>query len=241
MSPDGTRYAFERQVGVNDQLFMTDQNGKVVRLTGPGKGGCGCGAYEPAWSPGGTEIAFAGADSQGQHIYIADATTGVIHRLSDARGVVGNPAWSPNGRLIAFTEETQTRSSLWVLDVATGKLRLVTRVNGQNPTWSPDGRAIAFSGGGIAGSAPGLWLIHADGTGLRKVSDSVILADGSLSWSPDGTQIAFASPRSTGRPPFVDIHVVDVSTGHERVLAGGFDFPVWSPDGRFVVAIRPAS
>ena len=34
------------------------------------------------------------------------------------------------------------------------------------PSWSPDGRTIAFTGVG------GIYTVHADGTGLRKLTRS---------------------------------------------------------------------
>jgi len=63
------------------------------------------------------------------------------------------------------------------------------------PAWSPDGSKIAF----VDSQSGSLYVINADGTGLRRVVDLAGLMGGrgnltmSPSWSPDGTSLAFAS------------------------------------------------
>jgi Tol biopolymer transport system component len=61
--------------------------------------------------------------------------------------------------------------------------------------WSPDGSEILFAGAHERFNGAMLFVVHADGTGLRKIPLQV---DGSLSaaftpgWSPDGTRIIFS-------------------------------------------------
>jgi dipeptidyl aminopeptidase/acylaminoacyl peptidase len=127
---------------------------------------------------------------------------------------------------------------LWIVNTEGGSARLITRDVGELPAWSPDGRTIAF-GGPAAGSGSGLWIVHPDGSGLRRVLPDSVEADGNLSWAPDGGSIAFAAIRSSGRPPFVDVDVISLGTGSVRVVATGLDYPTWSPDGRTILALRP--
>jgi Tol biopolymer transport system component len=71
---------------------------------------------------------------------------------------------------------------------------------------------------------PGLYVVGADGRGLRRVASGAVWP----SWSPDGRSIA-AVQGALG-----DVVVVDVATGAARVVASGHRtiraVPSWSPD-----------
>jgi len=240
ISPDGSSVAFVRPFGVSEQIFVTTGGGDAVRLTGPGKGGCGCGSSEPAWSPDGRRIAFAGMNAAGiQNIYVVNVATGRLDRVTRSDAYEAAPSWSPDGRMIAFTSGGHNTQFLWVVNVATGTESRIARMRAAIPAWSPDGRTIAFSHPGERGADGSIWLIGPDGSGLRRLASATAESDGNLSWSPDGTQLAFAAIRTTGKPPFVDVDVADVATGEVRVLATGVDYPSWSADGRFILALRP--
>ena len=58
-----------------------------------------------------------------------------------------------------------------------------------SPSWSPDGRTLAFTGRGGH-----IYTVHADGTGLRKLTRRPGWNVGHK-WSPDGRQIVFVSSR----------------------------------------------
>jgi TolB protein len=61
-----------------------------------------------------------------------------------------------------------------------------------DPAWSPDGESVVFASD--AASRAGfrsLYVIHADGSGLRRLTAGS--ADDSMpSWSPDGGPVVFA-------------------------------------------------
>ena len=240
VSPDGSRVVFVRDVKGHEQLFVTTPSGRPTRVTGADMGGCGCGSFDPAWSPDGREIAFAGIGLSGnQDIYVVDVGAGTTRRITRDPSVDGMPTWSPDGRTIAFTRGQQAHAALWIVDLSNGRLRLVTnREGGDDPAWSPDGATIAFSGSAANASGSDLWLVHPDGSGLRRLADAAV-QDASPTWSPDGSHIAFAAFRSDARPPVTDIDVVDVGTGHVVVLASGLDDPAWSPAGTSILALRP--
>ncbi len=87
-----------------------------------------------------------------------------------------------------------------------------------------------------------LWIVEADGSNRRQLTDSGAGVDYSPTWSPDGKRIAFRTTRGES-PPGVDpsnIFIINVDRSGERQLtpargeaAGGL-FPAWSPDGRSI-------
>jgi len=101
------------------------------------------------------------------------------------------------------------------------------------PAWSPDGKHIAFYSE-VGGKPADLFLVNADGTGLRQLTDT-LAAEGYPAWSPDGTQIAFESHTADGN---FDVYVMradgtDVRrlTDHPQRDVG----PAWSADGARIV------
>jgi hypothetical protein len=122
VSPDGSRVAFVRVVKGHEQLFVTNGSGGFTRLTGQGKGGCACGSFDPAWSPDGREIAFAGIDLFGnQDIYVVNIDSGAIRRVTHDPSLDATPAWSPtDGRSRSPAVSSRTpRSGSWTCRTVT--------------------------------------------------------------------------------------------------------------------------
>jgi len=124
--------------------------------------------------------------------------------------------------------------------LADAGLASVTGVQFQGPLWSPSGRYVAALAmvGTDEGHAGNVVLILdlggnvvARGVPFGEFSDA-------RGWSPSGDLFAYAS----GEPPYriVDLHVLDVSTGEDRVIASTDDVGrgtirslAWSPSGRW--------
>lgn len=135
------------------------------------------------WSPDGRQIAFDGAGGVG----IVNADGSGRRLLSDrpaAAGGPGVPSWSPDGTKIAFFATPGTRAhfraEVWTIN-ADGSAQTLAYSSGccvglwAAPVWSPDGRLLAFS----ADSAGGVYVMHADGTGLRRLARAY---PGALAW-----------------------------------------------------------
>jgi Tol biopolymer transport system component len=127
-------------------------------------------------------------------------------------------------------------------DGQTRPLDAVTSGPENNPDWSPDGSRLTFVGqGSDLGSHPGLWVIGADGTGLRRLvacAGSCRFVD-DPAWSPEGDQIAFErlapGPKAGGT-----LEVVDVVSGRTRTLltakpGEGYAGVRYAPDGKAMV------
>ena len=92
------------------------------------------------------------------------------------------------------------------------------------PRWSRDGKQIIFDAAAPNTGARELFIVNADGSGLRKLGPGA-RAD----WSPDNKQIAF----DDGRQVFVQN--VD-GQGHDSVTTGRS--PRWSPDGSQMAVVE---
>jgi Tol biopolymer transport system component len=134
--------------------------------------------------------------------------------------------------LIAFFRQ----SDLYVMDSQGNFQCKIAEGSFEGPAWSPDGRQIAF----VNYSNQEVYVINADGTGLRKVgdgNDNVSLVP--PSWSPDGTELAFVG---TSEANNATIAIVNVASGEIRFLDDPLDsVPIaasWSTDGTQIAFIN---
>ncbi len=102
-----------------------------------------------------------------------------------------------------------------------------------DPQISPDGSRVAFVRTGFDimkdRERASLWVVNADGTGLRALTDGSRHAS-SPTWSPDGSRLAYVAHGEEG----AEIRVRWLDTGQEAVLARLQHGPrglAWSPDG----------
>jgi Tol biopolymer transport system component len=228
-SPGGRRIAFvSRRDGKALYVMNADGSGlrivaRVDRLT------------TPAWSPDGREIVYG---RNGVYVMNAD---GSGQRQLARRGSA--PAWSPDGRRIAFV----ITGKLYVVNADGSGHRTLTRLGrgggGASLAWSPDGRKLLLVVKSI--SAPGcgycsrLWVLNADGSGLRDLTRNLGGSRGfgawpasDAVWSPDGPKIAFV--RSNTRH---GVYVINADGSGVRNLTpkprgAAYAAPAWSPDGR---------
>jgi Tol biopolymer transport system component len=104
------------------------------------------------------------------------------------------------------------------------------------PRWSPDCKQIAFEDY-IAGKPIRIYLVSADGGNSQLLLPGYSASQWVPYWSPDGDKIGFS-----GTPGDFDsaIRVVDLKTHQISTVpgSGGLFGGHWSPDGRYIVAIR---
>lgn len=130
-APDGTRVAASAYQGNTTQIWILDlRTGAWKQLTD-----LPAGAYDPAWSPTGELIAFAGRAPDGTtDIWLTvpgNATPQRVTNLGRARA----PAWAPDGQHLAFLVEDRGIFNIWVMEltrntdgsVTVGRPQQVTR------------------------------------------------------------------------------------------------------------------
>ena len=192
------RIVFLRLAPAESSLYIADADGSDEEpLTQPGSMN-----YNPAWSVRGDWIAFTSDRAGSADLFRVHPDGTGLERLTDDPAFDDQAAFSPDGKRIVFVSTRAAgRANLWTLDIATRRVTRLTSGDGGDfrPAWSPDGQWIAFSSdrGSELPSAKGRWerlqlvdlyVIHPDGTGLRRVSQHGNFC-GSPKWLPDGKHL----------------------------------------------------
>jgi len=145
------------------------------------------------------------------------------------------PGQALEGR-IAFHSNRGGDGDIYVMNPDGSNVTNVTNTIDQefDPIWSPDGRQIAFGkcAGGCEIFFSEVWVINADGSGLRQLTDGGGFPG---AWSPDGARIAFVSARDGDDEVFImNADGSDVTqVTHNDVIR---DFPTaWSPNGQQIL------
>lgn len=192
-----------------------------------------------AVSPEGRRIAFVSDRDGNPEVYVADATTREVSRLTlNPRGHDRRPSWSPDGRRLAWQSGPPGDADLYVMDADGRRKRALVRGAGDDadPAWSPDGTRVAFASN--RGGRRDLWAVPASGGEPELLADVAGTAR-APAWSPDGTRIAFS--RQAGGD--ADLWLRDLATGEQRQVTdgpGADGRPDWAPDGRRLAYARAA-
>ena len=200
---------------------------------------CGFGPTAPAWSPDGTELAFAYGSCDS--VVLLVNTEGDLRRVGDGR----SPTWSPDGHHLLYAANVPYMPcgagcqeigagihELRIVDVAGGGDPSPFTADGSTslaggPRYSPDGTLIAFSGpprGGDPEVFGATYLIGADGSGASLVANGGY----PTGWIGDG-RLLITRERDGS------VHAVDIESGESNQLSGEQTASV-SPDGTRVLA-----
>jgi hypothetical protein len=111
-------------------------------------------AFQPAWSPDGSRIAFSAWRRGGyRDILVVDVATGGVREVTADRAIDMAPAWSADGRTLYFDSDRTGIANIYAYDVASAALWQVTNVLGGafQPHPSPDGARLVYQGAVPAG------------------------------------------------------------------------------------------
>jgi TolB protein len=240
------------------QIMMADGDGKNERLLAP-HGGM---EYSPSYSADGKWVVFTQERSGLSDIYRIHPDGTGLERLTDDPAFDDQGTLSPDGRSLAFiSTRGGGTANLWLLDIASKKCKSLTTGQPGNyrPAWSPDGTWIAFTSDRdtTPGVYPGQWeilqttsiyLIHPDGTGLRRITKPGVVS-GSPGWSSDGKRIVFYETDETGaylaksgssRTELVSVNVASGERTQHTASNQTKLSPKLLPGGRIGYAVRGA-
>ena len=144
---------------------------------------------------------------------------------------------SKDGQRVAFVSYPD--GSLWRMKLdGSERLQLTfPPLTTYLPRWSPDGKQIAFQAT-TPGKPWAMYVTSAEGGNPQEVAPGL----GDPGWSADGKSLVFSDtppfdPTASGK---LAIHLMDLKTREVTTLPGaeGLYSPRWSPDGRYIAALR---
>jgi Tol biopolymer transport system component/C-terminal processing protease CtpA/Prc len=146
----------------------------------------------PAYSPDGTEIAFA----SGGDIWTVSSAGGAAHLLISDPAEESRPLYSPDGARLAFQSTRSGANDIYVLTFATGALQRITYSDAPITldAWSRDGQWLYFtsSANDVAGQND-IFRVHATGGTPLEVSAERYLQEFESTPSPDGKSIVLVA------------------------------------------------
>ncbi|HEX5234747.1 MAG TPA: hypothetical protein VFW25_05390 [Silvibacterium sp.] len=172
----------------------------------------------PDISPDGKRIAFESERSGSHEVWVANLDGSNAVRLSNFHEpLTGSPRWSPDGRRIAFDSRVSGKPAIYLVDPATAFPRRISTggLAASLPSWSPDGKWIYFASAreGSAGDSGFLYRVSPEVGTPERVTRS---GGYNVKQSKDGRFLYFYAGSLTDG----EIRVIDLASGHERVLAG---------------------
>jgi hypothetical protein len=208
-SPDGTKFAFIRDVG-NGPIEIKPIDIYVAREDGSGVTKINT---EPiwswlyiAWTPDGQGVAVASkVDAGTNKIDVYDASgSGSVETIATAAAIDFFQFRPPDGRQIMYRARVDGTYGLYVMDLDGSNPRpiLLSPETGSDDFWggatySADGSQIFYTRPYARPTADGstccsLWVANADGSEARQFIPQPQKAwDGQPAVSPDGTMVAF--------------------------------------------------
>lgn len=228
-SPDGKWIAFDSDREGNKDIFImrTDGSGNK-RITSHVATD-----MQPTWMPDSRRIVFESNRSGRGDLYIIDIAQRKPKVLftKNKAGHNGGAAVSADGNKVVYMSNRFIGWNLFLGDMKgdAGK-PLATEGGNCKPAWSPDGKLIAWVHHSRFNPVTDIWLMNADGSNKRNLTDNNPYWAFYPTWAPNGKWIAFAS----GEGKFTDdweIYILEIVTGKLKRLTSNrrLDYqPDWS-------------
>ncbi|MHB8338665.1 MAG: TolB family protein [Ignavibacteriaceae bacterium] len=238
-SPDRTKIVFNRPQGwLKSDIYLLDVNTKVVKQLTSGLGL----SLDARWSPGQKQIFFIATyyEDTTSIGYIMNSDGSNLHpALGLPKGMVEDLYWSPDGSKVTFngpldtalTNYFTTPGYLFLANSNGSNIKRLTSSGTTGPgMWSPSGKFILFSDG--PRYEGDLYIINADGTNKKQITNNHQVLLGSYLWSPDGRKILYVVDYGNVNQADFHIRVVnsdgsnDIDTGVHFIGAG----VAWKPN-----------
>ncbi len=224
-SPDGTSLAYSTGGGDSIKVFVLDpvtQDRSLVVSSADLPDGL---AYIDgiAFGPSGDQLALCGIFRPGfvPRLFTVGTDGSDLTMISGDRPLC-SPDWSSTDRIVATIDDERAR--VFTLDPDGTDVDLVVRLPrpktdriflGLIPSWAPDGGSIALRAQAGARRSD-IWLVDADGSNLRRVTDTRKRWEWDVAFAPDGGSLVVAVG---GRDvfDFSDLWIVNLGGGRTRL------------------------
>ncbi len=187
-SPDNTHVVFYAihdggQFPSDHNLWIAQRDGSnpVQVTTRPG------GAWDPVWSPDGTQLLFASQQDGVPQLFIIDADGTDVRQVTHLTGIRGRNDWSPDGVTLSTYIGTAWDRDIYTFDLNGENVKQLTDGYGNlAPSFSPDGRWIAFMtyrDHPLQDLGCEIYIMRVDGSDPRRLTDNDI-CDWQPRWGP---------------------------------------------------------
>lgn len=234
-------------------LYLADATGSNRRLLAaaavPGATAGGDFIYDVTFSPDGSRVAFAEiVDDRETYIFVTDADGSHPRRVYNLRAFEPmGYAWSPDGRHLAVVHPTLRDDDISLVPVDDPQaVQSVPMPEGAvfgNPAFGfqlawrgpGEGELLVFGALRSGPREPGIFAVHPDGSGFRDVARFDFDFE-YVGLSPNGRWLTYFNyERGVGGVVGATTHLVDMTTGADRVISSGrvaWDQELaFSPDG----------
>ncbi|HEY8106538.1 MAG TPA: protein kinase [Gemmatimonadales bacterium] len=232
-SPDGSHIAFNSDRLGEMNLWVRQVAGSDERQLTSGPGG----DYQPSWAPDGNTIAFFSARGGNPDIWTVRVADGRVSQLTQNPATDINPFYSPDGRQIAFLSDRTGRGEVWLMNADGSDQRQLTSsgASGHFLRWTQDGRSLVYRG--EAGGQLQIYRVSVADKASTRLPD--VSSGAHMSFSPDQSRILDVRGHKT-----LWIYPVNGDSAYQVFAFPDpdvrIDYPVWSPDGKWVLFDRAA-
>jgi dipeptidyl aminopeptidase/acylaminoacyl peptidase len=235
LSPDGRQIAY---VSINDgvsSIWIVQSDGAIAtQLTANGANNT-----RPAWSPDGKRIVFVSDKDGTKDIWMMNSNGSAQVKIIGLAGEENRPSFSPAGDKIVFSETSGDYAVLMVAKADGSDVKALTSTGFQDwdPHWGENG--IVFSSNRDRSSANWkLWIIQADGSGIRQVGNVVGLSATSIS----NGRILFTDETAASKA-ISSISMLNLADGSKRTVIDvqGYLHPIEIRPGDGTNNVNPKS
>lgn len=221
--------------GANGEIAFSHGNGQIAVLSGGTETiltPVGASQAQPAFSPDGARIAYAG----GLHIWIMKANgTHPVAVPVTGNPYEGDPTWSPDATKLAYINGSNAQ--IYTVKTAGGAATQLTTSGTtiSDLKWSPAGNVIAYDAFDSATGHTQLFTVSVPGGVVKRLTSGACTSS-EPDWSPDGASIAFSTSCFDNN---ANIAVMPARGGAATQVAlyaeADAGYPSWSPDGSVIV------
>ena len=217
-SKDGSKIAMSFLPGGDGHIYLMNADGTgFEQLTSGGDDA------EPSFSPNGLRLSYIRYGARTDLYRVRTDGSNPTRLTEPGEPQADFASWSPDGKHIAFMRIGHKHQAIIITDPTGTTFDTIHRDNrrsGQFFTldWSPDGSTIVFAQFNRSYLNADLYSIHADGTGLTRLTNSANVVEVTPSYSPDGSQIASSAQDPYGEWADIVIFDADGSNRNRIVL-----------------------
>jgi Tol biopolymer transport system component len=172
ISPDQKTIVFTRYTNDPNHptLWLMDRTGGNFRQVST------ISAWDPTWSPDGTQILFASDKDGIDQLYIINENGSGLRKVSDLPALRGRSDWSQQNLIVTYSGDPWKREIYMINSDGSDQHQISPGGgNSQGPSFSPDGKWIAFTAYFDKFNDPNgceIYIMRLDGTDVRRLTNN---------------------------------------------------------------------